>query len=75
MLFSMAGCKSNGNSNNADNNTNNEIQQDTEQNNDAAYAETVAEYFPTDSDCITAMQRPVLKLNIPEKVKIRKPAV
>ena len=49
MLFSVAGCKSNGNSNNADNNTNNEIQQDTEQNNDAAYAETVAEYFPTDS--------------------------
>ena len=30
MLFSVAGCKSNGNSNNADNNTNNEIQQDTE---------------------------------------------
>ena len=43
MLFSMAGCKSNGNSNNADNNKNNEIQQDTEQNDDAAYVETVAE--------------------------------
>ena len=45
MLFSMAGCKSNGNSNNADNNKNNEIQQDTEQNDDAAYVETVSEYF------------------------------
>ena len=52
MLFSMAGCKSNGNSNNADSNTNNEIQQDNEQNDDAAYVETVSEYFPTDEKYI-----------------------